>query len=105
MTPQGMLGQGTGSTTSGSDPSLYNQFSSAGDAGRGFNSETEQQPQGESLVDKATKRFGGVFDMFVQLTESYPGADKEAQIVKDAMAGWLNTIANRINEQGGSSNY
>lgn len=88
-----------------SSPNLYNQVSSAGIEGRGEAPETEQEPKGESLVDKATKRFGGVFNMFVQLTESYPGADKEAQAVKDAMANWLKTIANKINEQGGSSNY
>lgn len=103
MTPQGLIGNSQ--TSAPTAPNLYNQVSSMGMAGKEQEETSDQQPQGESLVDKATKRFGSVFNMFVQLTESYPGADKESQTVKDSMANWLNAIANRINESQGNSNY
>src|SRR6266852_9948808 len=103
-TPQGMIPPAANAAPAPTTPNLYNQISSAGVAGQGQPTGENQQPQQESLVDKATKRFGAVFSMFTDLTDSYPGEDKEAQLVKDSMANWLNTVANKINEQGGSSN-
>lgn len=103
MTPQGLIGNSQ--TSAPAAPNLYNQVSSMGMTGKEQEETSDQQPQGESLVDKATKRFGAVFTQFVSLTESYPGADKEATAVKDALANWLNSIANRINESQGNSNY
>ena len=100
MTPQGMLGAPTATTPANTN--LYNQVSSAGVS---TPEQSQQQPQMESLVEKATKRFGAVFQQFVALTESYPGADKEAQAVKDAMANWHLRVANMINESGQNSIY
>src|SRR5690242_13956126 len=102
MTPQaGILGNSA--RTPQANSNIYNQVSSAGMASRDQADNSQEQPQLESLVDKATKRFGAVFNSFVDLTESYPGADKEADAVKNAMANWLNSIANRINESGANS--
>jgi hypothetical protein len=103
MTPQTMIPPAANS--SAASPNLYNQVSSMGLQKEEPAAQEENLPQGESLVDKATKRFGAVFTQFVSLTESYPGADKEATAVKDALANWLNSIANRINGNQGSSNY
>lgn len=103
MTPQGMLGNALGAPAANSN--LYNQV-----AGMGANSapapdNSQQQPQMESLVEKATKRFGAVFQSFTDLLESYPGSDKEAQMAKDALANWFNSAVNKINESGGNSTY
>src|SRR5689334_14151854 len=106
MTPQGMLGNPSGAPTTNSN--IYNQV-----AGMGANTlnqaqapeDSKQQPQMESLVEKATKRFGAVFQNFTDLLESYPGSDKEAQMAKDALANWFNSAVNKINESGGNSTY
>jgi hypothetical protein len=104
-TPQGNLGIPTGATPANSN--LYNQVSSSGMAGREMQmpAESQEQPKMESLVEKATQEFGAVFNTFVKLTESYPGADKEAEAVKNAMANWHLRIANSINESGQNSTY
>lgn len=102
-TPQGMLGNSLGAPTANSN--IYNQVSSMGMSNQEPPETSQQQPQMESLVEKATKRFGAVFQQFVDLTESYPGSDKESQIVKDALANWFNSAAKKINESGGNSTY
>ena len=84
---------------------LYNQVSSSGMAAREDQTSSNQQPQMDSLVEKAVTRFGAVFNSFIQLTESYPGSDKESEAVKNAMANWLNSVTNRINENSGNSTY
>lgn len=103
MTPQGLLGN-TGASAP-SSPNLYNQVSSMGMAGQESADTSKEQPQMESLTETATKRFGAVFNSFVELTESYPGSDKESDMVKNALANWLNAVVNRINESGGNSTY
>ena len=103
MTPQGMMGGMMGPPAANSN--LYNQVSSSGMAAREDQASSDQQPQMDSLVEKATTRFGSVFNSFIQLTESYPGADKESEAVKNAMANWLNRVVNSINESGGNSTY
>ena len=102
-TPSGMLGGAIGPPAANSN--LYNQVSSSGIAAREADSANEQQPQMDSLIEKATTRFGAVFNSFIQLTESYPGADKESEAVKNALANWLNRVVNSINESGGNSTY
>ena len=103
MTPQGLLG-GAG-TTQPANSNLYNQVASSGMASREATQTPQEQPQMESLVEKATKRFGAVFNSFNQLTESYPGADKEAEAVRNALANWHLRIASMINETEGTSTY
>ena len=103
MTPQGLLGN-TGAPAP-SNPNLYNQVSSMGMAGKEAADTSKEQPQMESLVEKAMKQFGAVFNSFVALTESYPGSDKEAEAVKNALANWMNSTANKVNENQGSSTY
>lgn len=102
-TPQGNLGLQVGAQPANSN--LYNQVASSGMAARETNPEAQEQPKMESLVEKTTARFGAVFNSFISLTESYPGADKEAEAVKNALANWLNRIVNQINENGENSTY
>lgn len=103
MTPQGNLGASMG--TQPSSPNLYNNVSSMGMEARANPEEVQEQPKMESLVEKASKEFGAIFNSFVKLTESYPGADEEANKVKNAMANWHLKIASQINESGGNSTY
>lgn len=103
MTPQGMLGNALGAQPANSN--VYNQVSSMGLAGAEAPENSQQQPQMESLVEKASKRFGAVFQQFVDLLESYPGSDKEAQVAKDALANWFAAASKKINESGGISTY
>ena len=103
MTPQGMMGGMLGPPAANSN--LYNKVSSSGMAAREDQASSDQQPQMDSLVEKATTRFGAVFNSFTSLVESYPGSDKEAEAVKNALANWLNSVVNRINENSGNSTY
>lgn len=105
MTPMGMLGNALGAQPANSN--VYNQVSSMGLAGAEAPENSQQQPQMEmgSLVEKASKRFGAVFQQFVDLLESYPGSDKEAQVAKDALANWFASASKKINESGGTSTY
>lgn len=103
MTPSRNLDLPIGAQPANSN--LYNQVSSSGMAARETMMEDQEQPQTESLVDQATKRFGAVFQHLEEFIKSYPGSDKEAQMVKDAMAKLLNAVVNRINESGGNSTY
>ena len=102
-TPQGNLAPQA--ETQSSSPNLYNQMSSMGMEARANPEEMQEQPKMESLVEKATKEFGAVFNSFNQLTESYPGAEKEKKEVQNAMANWHLKIASQINESGGNSTY
>jgi|SRR6185295_1577966 len=102
-TPQGILGSALGAPTS--SPNIYNQVSSMGMRNDETANPSQEQPQMESLVEKATKRFGAIFNSVTDLFESYPGSDKEAQIVKDALANWFRAASSKINESGGTSTY
>ncbi len=103
MTPQGILGNNQSSSPS--NPNIYNQVSSMGMAGQEAPDASKEQPQMESLVEKAMKQFGAIFNSVTELFESYPGSDKEASAVKNALANWMNSTANKINENQGSSTY
>lgn len=103
MTPQGLLGNSLGAPTANSN--LYNQVSSMGMAASEAPEVSQEQPQMESLVDKLMKRSGAVFQQLTDLFESYPGSDKEAKILKDAFANWMNASANKVNESEGTSTY
>src|SRR5689334_19029302 len=100
MTPQtGILGNQ--SAAPASSPNIYNQVSSMGMKNDEATNASQEQPQMESLVEKATKRFGAIFNSVTDLFESYPGSDKEAQIVKDALANWFRAASQKINESSG----
>jgi len=102
MTPQtGILENAP--AASSTSPNIYNQVSSMGMKNDETANPSQEQPQMESLTEKATKRFGAVFQQFVDLTESYPGSEKESQIVKDSLANWFRAISQKINESSGEN--
>lgn len=103
MTPTEALPAGANSAPSSAN--LYNSVSSMGMQNAESASKEQAQPQGESLVEKATKRFGGVFQMVEDLFESYPGSDEEAKTVRNALANWFQSATSKINENGGQSIY
>ena len=103
MTPQGILGNPQAAPSANSN--VYNQVSLMGMNGQEQAEVSKEQPQMESLTEKATKEFGAMFNSFITLTESYPGADKEKVIAQNALANWFSKIANSINESGSNSTY
>lgn len=106
MTPQGTLGNTLGAPVANSN--IYNQVAGMGAEKSNPAADpnaSQGQPQMESLVEKLMKRSGAVFQQMTDLFESYPGSDKEAQILKDAFANWMNASANKVNESQGTSTY